>query len=145
MDKETGVQTFILEWKKKNDSVFLCLGTDRLYYVENAETVYSVDYFGGEKTEITSIKRLEEAQAGVQYLRSFIYGMSVQNGSLYFTTEIGRFISDEDGKHVKFLTDRSKTSCFWKEYLICQNEVSEVYSYNLVSGEERTSVVSESR
>lgn len=77
MDKATGAQTCILEWgKKKSSSAILCLGADRLYYVENDEKVYSVDYFGKEKTEIMSIKSLEEAQEGEHYLRPFIFGMS---------------------------------------------------------------------
>lgn len=139
VDKATGAQTCILEWgKKKPRFVILCLGADRLYYVENDKKVYSVDYFGREKTEIMSIKRLEEAQKGEHYLRPLIFGISVQARKLYFATEEGIFVSDENGRYIKYVMDESKTSCFWGECLIYQNDISEVHSFNLVSGENKT-------
>ena len=116
-DKATGVHTCILEWvKKKTLSVFLCLGAACLYYVENDKKVYSVDYSGREKMEIMSIERLEEAQRGEQYLRPFIFGMFAQNRDLYFATEEGIFVSDENGNHIRYVMNGSKTSCFWGKY-----------------------------
>ncbi len=139
LDKETGVQTCIVEWKKqKKHSVILCLGANLLYYVENNKKVYSVDYLGRDKTKIMSVKRLEEAQNDEQYFRPFIFGMSVQDSGLYYATEEGVFVSDENGKHIKYVMDSSKTSCFWGEYLIYQNDISEVCSYNLDLGKYKT-------
>ena len=79
----------------------LCLGAERFYYVENDKKVYSVDYFGRGKNEIMSIKKLEGVHRGEHYLRPYIFGISVQEGGLYFATEEGIFVSDENGRHIK--------------------------------------------
>lgn len=83
---------------------------------ENDKKVYSVDYSGRDKMEIMSIERLEEAQRGEQYLRPFIFGMFAQDRDPYFATEKGIFVSDENGNHIRYVMDGSKTSCFWGKY-----------------------------